>query len=71
MTESGRGSREGSSTMRDTVLGGLATAIGTEVEEEEVEEEEDEDEEGGVGLLLDSMEGLGGSRACLGGGAGS
>lgn len=70
MSDSLRESREGSSTIRETVLGGLATAIGAEEEEEEDEEEEDEEEEG-VELLLDSMEGLGGSRACLGGGGGS
>lgn len=66
--EEGRG---GSSAIRETVLGGLATATGAEEEEDEVEEEEDEEEEEGVGLLPDSVEGavrdLGGSRACLGG----
>lgn len=46
-----REGREASSTIRDTVLGGLA--IGTAAEEEEEEDEEDEDE-GGVGLLGDS-----------------
>ncbi len=66
--------REGrgrSSAMRETVLGGLATATAAEEEEEEEEQEDDEEEEG-VGLLPDSVEGvvryLGGSRACLGGG---
>lgn len=63
--------RDVSSTIKETVLGGLATAMGAEDEEEEEEEEEDEDEEG-VGLLPDSLEravrNFGGSRACLGGG---
>lgn len=61
-----------SSTIRETVLGGLATgaAAAEEEEEEEVEEEEEEDEaEDGVGLLLVSVvRNLGGSRACFGGG---
>lgn len=60
--------RGGSSPIRDTVLGGLATAMGTEDEEEE--EEDDEEEEEGVGLLPGSEEDVvrnfGGSRACLG-----
>ena len=60
--------RGGSSTISETVLGGLAT--GTAAEEEE--EEEDDEEEDGVGLLVESVEGavrnVGGSRACLGGG---
>lgn len=65
------GGRGRSSAIRDTVLGGLATAMGAEDEEEE----EEVDEEGeGVGLLPDSMEevrNLGGSKACLcGGGSG-
>ena len=62
--------RGGSSTISETVLGGLAT--GTAAEEEEEEEEEDDEEEDGVGLLVESVEGAvrdaGGSRACLGGG---
>lgn len=67
--EEGAG-RGGSSAIRETVLGGLATATAAETMEEE---EEEEDEEGvGVGLLPDSVEGvvrnLGGSRACLPGG---
>ena len=65
-----RKGRDGSSTIRETVLGGLATAMGVEEEVDEVEEEEDEEEEG-VGLLLDSVEGavrdFGGSRACRAG----
>lgn len=60
--------RGGSSTISETVLGGLAT--GTAAEEEE--EEEDDEEEDGVELLVESVEGavrdVGGSRACLGGG---
>lgn len=48
-TSEGRG---GSSAIRETVLGGLATAMG--VEDEEEEEEVDEAGEG-VGLLLESM----------------
>lgn len=62
--------RGGSSTIKETVLGGLTTATATE-EEEEVEEEDevDDEEEEGVELLPDSVEGavrnLGGSRACL------
>lgn len=56
---------DASSTISETVLGGLATATGTE------DEEEEDDEEEGVGLRA-SVEGmgrtLGGSRACLGGG---
>lgn len=73
MSESAAGgSRGGSSTIRETVLGGLAIATAAEdEEEEEVEEDEDEEEEG-VGLLPDSVEApvrnLGGSKACLGGG---
>lgn len=51
--EAGRGR---SSTMRDTVLGGFATAT----EEEEDEEEEDEDEEVGA-----AVRNLGGCSACL------
>lgn len=62
--------RGGSSTIRETVLGGLATATAAD---EELEEEEEAEDEGGVGLLLGSAEGVvrnfGGSRACLGGGA--
>lgn len=61
--------RGGSSPIRDTVLGGLATAMGTEDEEEE-EEEDDEEEEEGVALVPGSVEDVvrnfGGSRACLG-----
>ena len=70
--------REGSSLMRDTVLGGLATATATaeddEEEEEEEEEDEDEKEAGGAAVRLEGSEGrgglcfLGGSRACLPGG---
>lgn len=55
------------SPIRDTVLSGLATAMGTEDEEEE---EDDEAEDEGVGLLHGSLKGgrrnFGGSRACLG-----
>lgn len=61
--EDGRG---GSSAIRETVLGGLATAIGTEEEEQEEEEEEEDEEEEGAALLPDSN--LGGSRACFWGG---
>lgn len=64
--------REGrgrSSDIKETVLGGLATAMG--VEDEEEEDEDEEEEEDGVGLLPDSVEepvrNLGGSNACLGG----
>lgn len=65
-----RDCRGRSSTIRETVLGGLATGAAAAEEEEEVEEEEEEDEaEDGVGLLLVSVvRNLGGSRACLGGG---
>lgn len=66
-----REGRGGSSAIRETVRGGLATDIAAEDEEEEEEEDEDEEEEG-VGLLPDSVEvavrNLGGSRACLVGG---
>lgn len=62
----------GSSLMtRETVLGGLATAIAEEVEEVE---EEEEAEEGGVEVRPGSVEEvvvdwpLGGSMACLVGG---
>lgn len=62
-----------SSTIRETVLGGLATATGAEEDEEEEEEDEEDEEEEAGGLLPDSVEGavssLGGSRACLGGGS--
>lgn len=65
-----RDGRGRSSAIRETVLGGLATA--TAAEEEEEEEEDEDEEEEGVGLLPDSVEGavrnLGGSRACLSGG---
>lgn len=64
----GGAGRGGSVTIRETVLGGLATAItgGEEEEddEEEEEEEEDEEEEEGEGRVTH----LGGSRACLCGG---
>lgn len=60
--------RGGSSTISETVLGGLATGKAAEEEEEE----EDDEEEDGVELLVESVEGavrdVGGSRACLGGG---
>lgn len=35
-----------SSTIRETVLGGLATAMGAEDEEEDDEDDEDDEEEG-------------------------
>jgi len=56
--------------MRETVRGGLTTAMGTEEEDDEVEEADDDDEEEEeAGLLPYSVEAvvrhLGGSRACL------
>lgn len=74
-----RDCRGRSSTMRETVLGGLATgtAVDEEVEDvEEAEEDEEEDEdEDAAGTRPDSAEeaeevrNLGGSRACLVGGS--
>lgn len=74
-----RDCRGRSSTMRETVLGGLATGTAVEeevedVEEAEEDEDEEEDEEDAAGILPDSVEeeeevrNLGGSRACLDGG---
>lgn len=76
-----RDCRGRSSTMRETVLGGLATGTAVEEELEDVEEAEDEDEEEEEdedvpGILPGSVEeeeeeevrNLGGSRACFDGG---
>lgn len=66
--------RGGLSTISETVLGGLATAMGAEDEDEEDEDDEEVEAEGeeGVGFLPDSVEGpvrnFGGSSACLNGG---
>lgn len=60
-----------SSAIRETVLGGLATATAAEeeeVEEEEEEEEEDDEAEEGVDSVEGVVRNLGGSRACLSGG---
>lgn len=66
-----REERGGSSAIKETVLGGLATATAGDEGDDEEEEEENE-EAGEAPLLLDSVDGarrdLGGSRTCLGGG---